>query len=276
MATVTILLLNDIDARSIAALSERYTAETSPSTRLEPQFDLCIACGPLGLPPSSTSSTSSSSSLRDEGFLSTLITAIENITSRVIYIPSSATEPNSTTNKTVKRHPRLTPNSKNANRVRIPLLKKLGVVGLSQQRLAGQNSDSDSEPDSDDEDNFVGDALASELDEISEIVKTGDILAISMVRQGKTDSGNELHSTIAKAAAIKGAPFVLVGGEDNGRQDIKSIESVPIITPGSLRQTGSYVIVHLKSSRSGSGSSSSGGGVFYEISKSEKLKVEGF
>jgi len=158
--TLRILVVADLDLKSAAALAEfalregqndgsHHHQNDSTSSRLKDgNIDLCVVCGPFIHHHSSENSIMKENNFTEDGFpgknemtrqdmcanegiITGILSQLESIVCRVLFVPLAVQDPLSTSDTLAIRHERLTPNARNIQRRWMPLAPGLGCTGLS-------------------------------------------------------------------------------------------------------------------------------------------------
>ena len=157
--SLRVLVISDVDIKSAAQLADFsvHDADFNNSLNagikngLQPAYndgiELCMACGPFvhdhirsnerdeGGDSSKTVKQMNQTLEQDignEGFMTCVLSQLENIVCRLVYVPCKTCDPRRTTEDGLNGdHLRLTPNSRNVYNRILPMLYGLGVAGLS-------------------------------------------------------------------------------------------------------------------------------------------------
>jgi hypothetical protein len=221
-----LLVISDLDLPTSSSLSEHLLQK-----KQHLQVDLIIIVGSLLPPPSNPSAITPPQTLEQTssniGTLTTIISQLENIVCRIIYIPSSTTPtPLLKPSKTHNTMPRLTPNSLNMSNRFIKMSYKLGIVGYT-ETLNVHNAYTDGidgidgidDVDSDDDDALDNDVVM--MNDVRALVEKG----VRNSAEPAVTDGLDVHQSILVTAFNSSnrpnvRPNVRPNGRPNGRPNV--------------------------------------------------------
>ena len=264
---ITILVVSDVDWRSVTSLSEIII-------RKSPEYDLIVVCGPFIHKESESKEEASV----QKSEMAAIIAQLENIVCRVVYLPSESDPVDTLTEQSY-----LTPNSVNIHGRKMTLLNNVYIAGYTEKsdnlRKSKLPEDFDRTQESDDElegvevhsqttSELIEDLLFSELNpQLNFEQSTCDLHLLSKVSQSEdlsiqSDQENSIsinkfgiflfnykyaHSLsyflfhMTDKIETSGVKLCIIPATSADSSRLPEIfGSLHIVTPKSLRNTGYY------------------------------------